>query len=344
MTKPNLFNFATSELSQDAFICWILDHANPKHTDIDPQLHNVAISIINRFLELSNEPHLTLPIDSESFKVIRQFQNIDVLLIVNQYVFIIEDKTLTNVHSDQLNRYVKKIEEHAKYKDHKIIGIFFKPFDQSNYDRITKDNFYPFLRSDLLMIFNQYPDIQNNIYKDFFQYIMNIESDVEAYKIISFDEWKSRQKVGFFKALQDKFSSINITSNWGYVPNPTGGFMNLHWGGQGNSNARQYLQLEISNQNEIKLNIRLSSPSKEETSPIRRKCIAFYEHAFKNNDFNFIQQIKKVDRLGSGKTVALVQITPKFEINPTQPLSVDDMFNFLKETTEFLEQNYWKEE
>lgn len=24
MTKPNIFNFATSELSQDAFICWII--------------------------------------------------------------------------------------------------------------------------------------------------------------------------------------------------------------------------------------------------------------------------------------------------------------------------------
>lgn len=344
MTKPNLFNFATSELSQDAFICWILDHANPKHTDIDPQLHNVAISIINRFLELANEPQLTLPIDPESFKVIRQFQNIDVLLIVNEYVFIIEDKTQTNAHSDQLNRYVKKIEEHTKYKNHKIIGIFFKPFDQSNYDRIIKDNFYPFLRSDLLTIFNQYPNIPNNIYQDFSQYILNIENDVEAYKTKSFDEWKSRQKVGFLKALQDKFSAVNIVSNWSYVANPTGGFMNLYWGGQGDANTRQYLQLEISNQNEIKLNIRLSTPSKEETSPIRRKCVTFYENAFKNNTFNFIQHIKKVDRLGSGRSVALVQITQKFEIDPTKPLNVDDMFNFLKEATEFLSLHYWTAE
>ena len=28
MSKPNLFSFATSELSQDAFICWLVSWAN----------------------------------------------------------------------------------------------------------------------------------------------------------------------------------------------------------------------------------------------------------------------------------------------------------------------------
>ena len=29
--KPNLFKYATSELSQDAFICWLLEWAKPQN-------------------------------------------------------------------------------------------------------------------------------------------------------------------------------------------------------------------------------------------------------------------------------------------------------------------------
>ena len=29
--KPNIFNYATSELTNDAMICWMVDWANSKH-------------------------------------------------------------------------------------------------------------------------------------------------------------------------------------------------------------------------------------------------------------------------------------------------------------------------
>jgi hypothetical protein len=35
MSKPNLFSYATSELSQDAFICWLLSRASPEYKDLD---------------------------------------------------------------------------------------------------------------------------------------------------------------------------------------------------------------------------------------------------------------------------------------------------------------------
>ncbi len=49
MSKPNIFKYATKELSQDAFIFWLLDHANPKYKNIDSQLKKCALLLIEKF-------------------------------------------------------------------------------------------------------------------------------------------------------------------------------------------------------------------------------------------------------------------------------------------------------
>lgn len=45
----NLFNYATSELSQDAFICWLLSFA--KQESKDEKLKEVAQALIRKFIE-----------------------------------------------------------------------------------------------------------------------------------------------------------------------------------------------------------------------------------------------------------------------------------------------------
>ncbi len=54
MNKPNLFSYATSELSQDAFICWLLAWAHPENKEINsdsPALHACARALIEAFFE-----------------------------------------------------------------------------------------------------------------------------------------------------------------------------------------------------------------------------------------------------------------------------------------------------
>ena len=48
---PSLFKFASSELSQDAFICWLLSWASPENKDKDPGLHNCGLELIKAFFE-----------------------------------------------------------------------------------------------------------------------------------------------------------------------------------------------------------------------------------------------------------------------------------------------------
>ena len=38
MSRPNLFEFATSELSQDAVLCWLASWAGPEAAGSDPHL------------------------------------------------------------------------------------------------------------------------------------------------------------------------------------------------------------------------------------------------------------------------------------------------------------------
>lgn len=40
MRKPNLFTYATSELSQDAVLCWLFSWADPKQSREDEALHD----------------------------------------------------------------------------------------------------------------------------------------------------------------------------------------------------------------------------------------------------------------------------------------------------------------
>jgi len=51
MKKPNLFSYATSELSQDAFICWLLSWGAPEHKKSDFNLYECAISLITSFFD-----------------------------------------------------------------------------------------------------------------------------------------------------------------------------------------------------------------------------------------------------------------------------------------------------
>jgi hypothetical protein len=143
MSKPNLFNYATSELSQDAMICWMTDWINQRN---DQSMRDLAFEFLNAFLKLHNTV-ITLN-EFISLEIRKQYENIDVLLklvTLNKIIYIlIEDKTGTTEHSGQLQRYyniVSKIAEHEKLP-YQIIGIYFKTRFIYDYeiDRIQEIN------------------------------------------------------------------------------------------------------------------------------------------------------------------------------------------------------------
>src|SRR5262249_18331433 len=107
MPAPNLFDFATSELSQDAFICWLASWADPSCRELNGPLHQTATAFLDRLLEVGRRPKVG---EYRSIEIRQQWKGIDVLLVVNgDTAIVIEDKTDTKDHSDQLRRYKKAV-------------------------------------------------------------------------------------------------------------------------------------------------------------------------------------------------------------------------------------------
>ncbi len=59
--KPNLFKFATSELSQDAFIRWLLAWADPSFKNQDSQLYETGQKLVRTLLSLSSNKEYSTP-------------------------------------------------------------------------------------------------------------------------------------------------------------------------------------------------------------------------------------------------------------------------------------------
>lgn len=129
--ENKLFKFATKELSQDAFICWCINWFNYKENvkgDKDKEkLVKMSEEILNKILENTdiNSFHI------KEVKIIRQFENIDITLVITtksskQYIVIIEDKVGANLNEQQQkDLYVSNLTKALKNNKEKqeLLGV-----------------------------------------------------------------------------------------------------------------------------------------------------------------------------------------------------------------------------
>ena len=232
--KPNLFHFATSELSQDAFICWLLSWADPKFGPSDASLHRLGLAFLGKLLEMCDVP---VPSSVISVEVHKQFKSIDILAIVNgQIAILIEDKTGTIHHSNQLQRYRETIS--TDFPKHVIAPVYFKTGDQCSYEDVRQAGYACFLRKDFISLLEQglALDIHDSIFSDFRDYLSEIEVRVTDYRRLPVAEWHWDCWKGFFTELRERLGD----GKWDYVANRSGGFMGFWWHWRTN----KYLQLE----------------------------------------------------------------------------------------------------
>ena len=150
---PNLFDYATKELSQDAFLCWSLQWRNIR----GHQMCEFAYLLLQSFIEDSIYKNQVDPLDIEKVEIKTQYKNIDILVLVklrNERVLpiIIEDKTNTSAHDNQLQRYRDIII--SEYKDFpEPICIFYKTgYIFEPYSEIEKDNYIVYDKLKMLKI------------------------------------------------------------------------------------------------------------------------------------------------------------------------------------------------
>ena len=251
MEKNNIFNFATSELSQDAFICWLCNWVNFDDNSLsedEKKLKALATEFIEKMIGEK--------LEDRKVNIKRQYQKIDVLLeiqnktefitneneknpVVDIYV-IIEDKVGTGLHGNQQKTYRDLISEKNE-KDNgsraKIKVVYYKIYDEDNMERLKENGIdIIFGRKDILELSKKYENsIDNVIFKNYYDYLSNIEEDINSYEKKKLEDWNSNCYIGFFKELKNEGSYLEHADgrkkdcSWGYVNNTSGGFMGMWW-------------------------------------------------------------------------------------------------------------------
>ena len=241
---PNLFRFATKELTQDAFICWLLAWADQECAVEDRALNMLGLALVNQILEMHGVSRLTAPIN---VKVHRQLMRADVVAEVGDgLVILIEDKVHAGLHGDQLVRYRRQIEE--KFSGKKIIPVFLKTGDQSSYREVEDAGYRLLLRDHILGLLRPWKgQTLNSIFVDFLDNLEWREAQVGSYATRPVSAWGDESWIGFCKRLKrDLPGEVELE----YVPNASGGFLGLWWNTKGwadpNTGVEHsvYLQIE----------------------------------------------------------------------------------------------------
>lgn len=142
LRSANIFDIlkiSRAEIRHSNFLGWLLD---PNEN------HGLKELVLNRFLrdifsdekakELSVLDAETLDYSTVSLK--REWQNIDLLIVVDQKVICVENKVDSKEHSNQLTRYKKIIEEN--FPKHEQVFVYLTP--QGDHPTTEKEHYIPY--------------------------------------------------------------------------------------------------------------------------------------------------------------------------------------------------------
>lgn len=240
---PNLFKFATKELSQDAFFCWLLAWADDACRAADISLHEIGCEFINLLLA---EHDLAMG-DQGRVVVHRQYNYVDILVEVgDDLIVLIEDKVHAGIHGDQLTRYRDRIAE--AFPGRRVAPVFLKTGDQARYDKVVEAGFKRVGRDKLLGFLRSACAVSKHpILHDFVAVLEEMEAAVQSFRSAPPASWEgSWPWIGLYTRLQAEFDDLN----WQYTPNPSGGFLAAWWHGRSWTNPATgrtydvYLQIE----------------------------------------------------------------------------------------------------
>ena len=284
--RPNVFRYATKELSQDAVICWLIDWAGQSN-DIAPEdelLRRCGRQFVSALLNHKRNGMASVqPEDVGKTEVLKQEQRIDVLARINgKQVPLIEDKTDTKDRNEQLERGYNAVIEGktklGKVAKEDLYPIYLKTGNQSLADdhRIEKTidcNYKVFNRADFLGVLNSYRGC-NSTLVDFRRHLQYWEDETNSYVEWTQggtpDGWHAWE--GFYRRLEGElFDGTQGWNGWNYVPNESGGFLGFLWG-PSESDGKLYLQIETKPGNEAKLCFKVSAKEKtdEEKQQLKR--------------------------------------------------------------------------
>lgn len=300
MKRPNIFNFATKELSQDAFICWLLSWADSSCQNIDDNMHKLGLYFLHSLL---SKKGVTIN-EIQKVQIRRQKEGIDISVIINdEYIIVIEDKIFSKKHGNQLKKYYEIASK--KFNEDKIITIFLKTSYSGHYHN---ENYELFLLNDFLEIIEYAKKIGANdrILLDFAEVLLQRVECIEEYQKLKVRDW-GLGWMGFLKKVQENCTEW---SDWGYIQNQSGGFWAL-W--------THFIPVNESNTKEIHIHLRQVKGNDDAKILF---SITLKKDANKTLKYIWLQkfitagkeagiEVRKVNRLGDGKHIAIAEYVGK---------------------------------
>ncbi|HQP14310.1 MAG TPA: hypothetical protein PLN58_06455 [Bacilli bacterium] len=237
MNKPNIFNYAYPELSQDAFICWLLNWGNPEYLAINEDLHDLSHKLIKAFFDKHSRK---LPARIEKIETIMGYLHIDIILIINGCIIIpVQDKIYNRESPAQLAQYLQLLKEDG-YDVQKMLPIYLQTGAQANHKRLKESGFLPFSGKELMDILNRGEHIKNDILKDFITHLRELENLTKSFLERSLNKWHLYSWHGFYDYFQDKLGD----GEWDAVSGPINSFLAFWWHWHNEKDCALYLQLE----------------------------------------------------------------------------------------------------
>lgn len=310
---PNIFSYATSELSQDAMFAWLISWSAPEYAAADPELHRIGQNFV-RLLAGKESDFKIVCVD-----VGRQWENIDIWAEINDNTFlIVEDKTGTSIHDDQLERYKASVEKEYAGKRTDLCYAYVKTAEEpgSVLKSIERYGFRTINRAAILKCLDDYKG-SDSLLISYKVHLREIDARVNSFRSLPEKEWGWDAWQGFYKELE---SRVDIDS-WSYVANPAGGFLGAWWHFVEVGDCTMYLQFE-----QGKLCFKISYEGDGDKSLVRNrehvKLMALAKVRF--------PEIRRPDRFGTGTymTIAVVD---------EESLFGDDTVNFDELTTKLNE-------
>lgn len=207
---PNIFDYATSELSQDAFLSWLFSWAENQYEK--NVLHNCAIETLNLFMNTNLKK-------VNKVDVYKQEKHIDLIVSVDdKYFLVIEDKINSSEHDNQLIRYKETITDwlienklndievkYAYYKTGILLTEEKKTVIEADYNLITVES--------IKSIFDRYVNSESEIFSSYCNYIKSLSEDYNSVINTSYEEYKNMCSenpaviYSLYKNLEDEFKS-----------------------------------------------------------------------------------------------------------------------------------------
>ncbi len=267
--RPNIFDHATTELSQDAFFAWLMSWADKKYAHHHPVMHNTGRRFIAWLFERAGR---SVP-EYVGVEVKRQHENIDLLVGLHGsqgpvVYLLIEDKTYTTDHATQMSGYLAKAKDVANEVE--VVPIYIKSWVESTRGKSKE---FPRIYLPDLIEFLQGVDINaagSEILSSWCAAMRKRYKHLLAYQKLPLMQWSEVQWTGCFHELASRpsFHTQELEPGFGKLPQKDGGFVGFWFGFHEKKGAYYvYLQVDAYENKTPKLSFRMGAGDSGRTDP-----------------------------------------------------------------------------